>query len=264
MKKLITVALSLMFVVCMSYTTIAGSLDSPGAPSAGSGMYTLQNLYDYLTSGTALTVQTSFQEPMTGPTAGTMKTTKQIGDDMDALFNQCNVTTAAEVKSGYKFFCTQSGSWGVQTGTLVVPPTATPTSTPTITPTITPTQVPWDAAACAEKGGMWSAKNDGSGLSGCWTLATCRTSCNSFCGSLGLSCDPANYNDTGCIVGMALEPTSYCHSNASVDGGNGTPMVRDAYACGGAAPYVLRRGGTTQCAVQAQQSSDRRLCICYR
>ena len=115
MKKLITVALSLMFVVCLSYTVIAGSLDSPGAPSAGSGMYTLQNLYDYLTSGTALTVQGSFQEPTSGP-GSTMKTTRQIGDDIAALFGQCPAT-ADNVESGVKFFCTQPGSWGVQTGT---------------------------------------------------------------------------------------------------------------------------------------------------
>ena len=136
MKKLITVALSLMLTVGLSGLAVAGSLDSPGAPSAGSGMYTLQNLYDYLTSGAALTVQTSFQEPTSGPTAGTMKTTKEIGDAVATPFALCATTTAADVKSGKAFFCTVSGSWGVQTGTLVVPPT--PTITPTPTPTITP------------------------------------------------------------------------------------------------------------------------------
>ncbi|MCX6353787.1 MAG: fibrinogen-like YCDxxxxGGGW domain-containing protein [Candidatus Aureabacteria bacterium] len=138
MKKLITAALSLLSVVCLSYTAVAGSLDSPGAPSAGSGMYTLQNLYDYLTSGTALTVQTSFQEPTSGPTAGTMKTTKQIGDAIKALLDQSNVGPD-NVESGKRFFCTQSGNWGIQTGTLsALPrPTATPTSTPTMTPTST-------------------------------------------------------------------------------------------------------------------------------
>jgi len=125
MKKLITVALSLMLMVGLSGLAVAGSLDSPGAPSAGSGMYTLQNLYDYLTSGTALTVQTSFQEPTSGPTAGTMKTTKEIGDAVATPFAMCDAT-ADKVASGTKFFCTQSGSWGVKTGTLVVPPTPTP------------------------------------------------------------------------------------------------------------------------------------------
>ncbi|MCX6356042.1 MAG: fibrinogen-like YCDxxxxGGGW domain-containing protein [Candidatus Aureabacteria bacterium] len=130
MKKLITAALGLLFAVCVSYTAVAGSLDSPGAPSAGSGMYTLQNLYDYLTSGAALTVQSSFQEPTSGP-GSTMKTTKEIGDAVATPFALCATTTAADVKSGMPFFCTQPGSWGVRTGTLVVPPTPTPTLTPT-------------------------------------------------------------------------------------------------------------------------------------
>ncbi|MCX6356148.1 MAG: fibrinogen-like YCDxxxxGGGW domain-containing protein [Candidatus Aureabacteria bacterium] len=137
MKKLIIAALSLLSAVSISYIAVAGSLDSPGAPSAGSGMYTLQNLYDYLTSGSALTVQTSFQEPTSGP-GSTMKTTKEIGDDIKALFDLCATTTAADVKSGQPFFCTQQGSWGMQTGTaqLVPTPTPTPTSTPTPTATI--------------------------------------------------------------------------------------------------------------------------------
>ena len=112
---------------------IAGSIDSPGAPSGGSGMYTLQNSYDYLTSGTALTVQSSFLEPVFGPAAGTMKTTKEIGDAIKALLDQSTVT-ADEVKAGERFFCTQPGSWGIQTGTGQLIPTPTPPAT--ITPTV--------------------------------------------------------------------------------------------------------------------------------
>ena len=82
-------------------------------------MYTLQNLYDYLTSGTALTVPGSFQEPGAGP-GSTMKSTKQIGDDVKALFVQCDAAVA-DVKTGKKFFSTVSGSWGVKTGTLACP-----------------------------------------------------------------------------------------------------------------------------------------------
>ncbi|MCX6353621.1 MAG: hypothetical protein NTZ78_01810 [Candidatus Aureabacteria bacterium] len=211
MKKLITAALSLLFVVCVSYTAVAGSIDSPGAPSAGSGMYTLQNLYDYLTSGTALTVQTSFQEPTTGPTAGTMKTTKQIGDAIKALLDQSNVGPD-NVESGKRFFCTQAGSWGIQTGTLsALPrPTATPTATttPTITPTptitITPTPT-WGPDRCATKTGTWSL--DGLGSSGCWFQATSSSvTCNYVCSTEhGLNC-LANTNDPDCAVCKAINP----------------------------------------------------------
>jgi len=79
-------------------------------------MYTLQNLYDYLTSATALTVQSGFQEPTSGPTIGTMKTIKEIGDGIKERFDLCD-TAATDVKSGKKFFSTVSGSWGVKTGT---------------------------------------------------------------------------------------------------------------------------------------------------
>jgi len=104
MKKLLMLVLSVMLMAGLCGTVVAGSLDSPGAPTAGSGMYTLQNLYDFLTSGTALTVQSSFQEPTSGP-GSTMKSTKEIGDAIKALYDQCD-TTAADVMPGKKFFCT--------------------------------------------------------------------------------------------------------------------------------------------------------------
>ncbi|MCX6353837.1 MAG: fibrinogen-like YCDxxxxGGGW domain-containing protein [Candidatus Aureabacteria bacterium] len=135
MKRLMSVLLSVMFAGGMTGLAIAGSIDSSGPPSSGSGMYTLQNLYDYLTSGTALTVQSSFQEPTSGPSS-TMKTTKEIGDDVKFIFDLCSTTTAANVESGKPFFCTQPGSWGVRTGTAIVI-TPTPTLTPTPTPTAT-------------------------------------------------------------------------------------------------------------------------------
>ncbi|MCX6354784.1 MAG: fibrinogen-like YCDxxxxGGGW domain-containing protein [Candidatus Aureabacteria bacterium] len=200
MKKLLTIALSLLSMVCLSYTVIAGSLDSPGAPSAGSGMYTLQNLYDYLASGTALTVQSGFQEPSAAP-GSTMKSTRQIGDAMKALYDQCNVA-ADNVEFGKTFFCTQPGSWGVRTGTLVAlpRPTATPTrtATPTVTPTFTatPTSTPVLASCKAIKtaiptasDGVYTIDPDGAGGSspfnaycdmttggGGWTLAGFRGS----------------------------------------------------------------------------------------
>ncbi|MEJ2746285.1 MAG: hypothetical protein P8123_11480, partial [bacterium] len=112
MKKLMMTVLGMAVAVSVA---VAGNIDSPGLPSAGSGMYTLQGLYDYLISGTALSVAGSFQEPTAGP-ASTGKTTKQIGDDIKTLFDQCDAT-ADDVASGKKFFSTASGNWGVKTGT---------------------------------------------------------------------------------------------------------------------------------------------------
>ncbi|MCX6356225.1 MAG: hypothetical protein NTZ78_15195 [Candidatus Aureabacteria bacterium] len=116
MKMLMTVVLGLMFAVGMAGMAIAGSLDSPGDPSAGSEMYSLSQLYDYLNSGIKATPVPGFQEPNTAPGA-TMMTTKQIYDDFLAKSDLCDVTVA-EVKLGKKYFSTMAGSWGVRTGTL--------------------------------------------------------------------------------------------------------------------------------------------------
>ncbi|MCX6354787.1 MAG: hypothetical protein NTZ78_07785 [Candidatus Aureabacteria bacterium] len=115
--KTTVVAASVMFAAGLCGTVVAGSLDSPGAPSGGSGMYSLLQIYDYLNSGIKTTPVPSFQEPGTAP-GPTMKTTKQIYDDIVAKMDQC-VVTAAHVESGWTFFCTQTDSWGVKTGTLV-------------------------------------------------------------------------------------------------------------------------------------------------
>ncbi|MCX6356229.1 MAG: hypothetical protein NTZ78_15215 [Candidatus Aureabacteria bacterium] len=111
MKILITVTLGLIFTIGMA---IAGTIDSSGAPSAGSGMYTLQSLYDYIVSGTALEAKTSFQEPIAAP-GSTMKSTKEVGDALKALFEQDEITPG-NVEQGKKFFCMQPGNWGIQTG----------------------------------------------------------------------------------------------------------------------------------------------------
>ncbi|MCX6353923.1 MAG: hypothetical protein NTZ78_03325 [Candidatus Aureabacteria bacterium] len=184
MKRLMTVMISVIFAACMAGMAIAGSIDSPGAPSAGSGMYTLQNLYDYLTSGTALTAQTGFQEPIAAP-GSTMKTTKEIGDTLKSLYEQCPAT-ADNVESGVKFFCTQSGRWGVQTGTALLMPTPTPTQTPTVTP------IPWGPTPCAAKAGYWTA--DGLGGSGCWFQTGEQVDCTDKCVSVGLVCASRQWN----------------------------------------------------------------------
>ncbi|MCX6353371.1 MAG: hypothetical protein NTZ78_00530 [Candidatus Aureabacteria bacterium] len=226
MKKLLTIALSLLFAVCVSYTAVAGSLDSPGAPSAGSGMYTLQNLYDYLTSGTALTVQTGFQEPTAGP-GSTMKTTKEIGDAVATPFALCATTTAADVKSGKPFFCTVSGSWGVQTGTGLMQPT------PTIAPTITPTPT-WGETRCLGKAGKWLPSylpypND----YGCWFIAANGDdNCNTVCTGKGLQCAAGNWtvgDETHCETCKALleNPAATCGSGGCTDGGPFTNFSHD-------------------------------------
>ncbi|MCX6355957.1 MAG: hypothetical protein NTZ78_13805 [Candidatus Aureabacteria bacterium] len=229
MKKLITVALNLMLLVGLSGLAVAGSLDSPGAPSAGSGMYTLQNLYDYLTSGTALTVQTGFQEPTSGP-GSTMKTTKEIGNAIKALLEQSEIS-AADVAQGKKFICTQPGSWGIQTGTALLMPTPTATPTITSTPTQTPTPTPtvWDSAACTSNGGYWAL--DGLGGSGCWFLASDRQTCTDACATKNLSCSSAYWNDnSSCSICKHFYPAGICDVHAWVGWDEIRPFVASPYS----------------------------------
>ncbi|MCX6353922.1 MAG: hypothetical protein NTZ78_03320 [Candidatus Aureabacteria bacterium] len=91
------------------------SMEPIGVPSSGSGMYTFQEIYDYLNSGSEASIAGSFQFPSAGP-GSTMKTLAEIYDDIKAKLDQCEATVA-DVKLGKTFFSTQPGAWGVRTGT---------------------------------------------------------------------------------------------------------------------------------------------------
>ncbi|MCX6354824.1 MAG: hypothetical protein NTZ78_07975 [Candidatus Aureabacteria bacterium] len=264
MRTTLVVFLSVMCAAGLCGMAVAGSIDSAGAPSSGSGMYSLSQIYDYLNSGIEVTPVPAFQEPGAAP-GSTMKTTKQIYEDMKAKFDECPAT-AANVESGVKFFCHVSGSWGVQTGTLsALPrPTATPTSTPTITatPTSTPTStpLPWGQTKCeVTYGGHW--EYDGVSANGCWFLGNASVGdCNSVCQAHGLVCSSSNFNiGTDCAVCVHLigHTPSQCHEGGS---GVNLPMWEsDTDHC------VYRTGGTKDCDSGGWGGSSccHELCVCH-
>ncbi|MCX6353501.1 MAG: hypothetical protein NTZ78_01195 [Candidatus Aureabacteria bacterium] len=256
MKRLIAAVLGVMFSVGLGGMAVAGSLDSPGAPSGGSMMYTLQNLYDYLVSGSALTVQGSFQEPASAP-GSTMKTTKQIGDAIKVLFEQCDVTVN-DVALNKKFFCTQSGSWGVQTGRVCIAGTPTPTPTITPTPTLTPTYTPtpWGPTPCAAKSGWWG-QNGLTGY-GCWFVGNLGESCTTVCGNNGsLICDASmRWNDYGdCRI------CKHWYSGAGCQETDGPPESPDYYVDGTVCRVDSMQPIVAQdCA--ATNIHTRRFCVC--
>ena len=96
----------------------AGSLDDPGAPtSAASAMYTLEDIYNRLSAGTAGTKRTgAFIEPSSGPTAGTGHTTDDIMGKAPSV-DDTNGAGAADVATGKKFWGLKSEEWGLKTGT---------------------------------------------------------------------------------------------------------------------------------------------------
>ncbi|MCX6354825.1 MAG: hypothetical protein NTZ78_07980 [Candidatus Aureabacteria bacterium] len=255
MRATLVVVLSVIFAAGLCGMAVAGSIDSPGAPSVGSGMYTLSQIYDYMNSGIDVTPMPSFQEPGAAP-GSTMKSTKEIYDDIKAKYIQCNVT-AGNVESGKTFFCTQPGSWGVQTGTGLMQPTPTPTSTPTatITPTSTPTSTPpWGESRCIAMGGYWS--EGGQTSSGCWFGGAANETCIAVCGNIGgLSCVADNWDDPNCAVCLAEHPGGGCWDS---QGGGDSPYydAREAgYAC-----WYRHSGFVQDCT--AHRSYAARYCVC--
>ena len=94
----------------------AGPLDPPTGP-ASTNAYTLDQLWNRLSSGTAGTPST-FAEPSSGPGTSTMHTLDEIMAVAPAV--DANGASAAEVVSGKKFWGLTTGGWGVKTGTAAL------------------------------------------------------------------------------------------------------------------------------------------------
>lgn len=110
-----------IFVLCVLFffipmAALAGSLDDPGAPtSAGSAMYTLEDIYNRLNAGTVGAKRTgAFTEPSSGP-GSTGHTTDDIMGKAPSV-DDTNGAGVADVGTGKKFWGLKSGEWGLQTG----------------------------------------------------------------------------------------------------------------------------------------------------
>jgi hypothetical protein len=98
----------------------AGSPDAPGGPnSPAAQMFTLEQIYQQLVSGTVTSPMTAFTEPTTPPGVGTMHTLNEIMARAPAPDNT-NGVTSNRVLSGTTFWGLNvaAGQWGVMTGTL--------------------------------------------------------------------------------------------------------------------------------------------------
>lgn len=113
-------AMAWMTALAMGWGLVAaqaGSLDSLAAPtSADSAMYTLEDIYQRLSTGASRTKRTGgFVEP--GEPGSTMHTINEIMAKAP-LKDEVNGATACHVMAGKKFWGLTSESWGVQTGTM--------------------------------------------------------------------------------------------------------------------------------------------------
>jgi hypothetical protein len=101
--------------LCTVGAAYGGNLDSPAPPTdPGSAMYTLEDIYNRLDTGTAGT-QSVFAEPGAGP-GSTGHTLNQVMSKAPAT--NANAAGAAEVLTGKTYWGIKSGEWGSQTGTM--------------------------------------------------------------------------------------------------------------------------------------------------
>ncbi len=117
MLKWRTAAMAVLVLAAMVVGTRAGNTDSPAAPtSAGSAMYTLEDVYNRLDAGTPGAKRTgAFAEPVAGPGSS--------GHTVDEIMATAPATNAAaasasDVLAGKVFWGLNSGSWGQQSGTV--------------------------------------------------------------------------------------------------------------------------------------------------
>jgi hypothetical protein len=117
MKKILTILLLLFGVSISPGLGMAGSIDSPGPPSAGSGMITTQQLHDYLTTGETPPEPGNFTEPVAGP-GSTGKSTQEVYEGIKTQFDDCQDAAPEDVRSGKTFFSTDPDAWGPTAGQL--------------------------------------------------------------------------------------------------------------------------------------------------
>jgi len=93
----------------------AGNPNTPPGPPETTSSYTLEHIYDRLTTGAAST-QITFTEPISGPTVGTGHTLDEIMAVAPQV-DDTNGATASQVVSGTTYWGLRNGAWGLQTGT---------------------------------------------------------------------------------------------------------------------------------------------------
>ena len=129
-NKHILILLSIVAALAaVAVVVSAGNLNTPPGPPETTSSYTLEHIYDRLSTGVAGT-QITFTEPISGPTVGTGHTL----DEIMAVAPQVDGTNgaaASQVVAGTTYWGLQSGTWGLQTGAMpnngaaIITPTTT-------------------------------------------------------------------------------------------------------------------------------------------
>lgn len=116
-RRSILIVLSILVALAAAAAVAtAGDPDNPPGPPDQTASYTLDDIYNRLSSGAAGTPIT-FTEPVSGPTVGTMHTLDQIMDAAPEL-DAGDGAVAAEVLGGATFWGLTAGQWGPAVGTM--------------------------------------------------------------------------------------------------------------------------------------------------
>ncbi|MCP4366007.1 MAG: DUF1566 domain-containing protein [Planctomycetes bacterium] len=182
-KNAVIIILAVILSAVLTTAAYSGDTDSPAAPTdSGSAMYTLDDIYNRLSSGAAGSKRTgAFTEPVSGP-ASTGYTLDQVMGAAPSA-DDINGATASDIATGKTFWGLTSGAWGQQTGTGTINtyPRFTDNGNGTVTDSLT--------------GLIWLKNADCAGTSVIWDTAVdyanalydgC-TSCFGTAGDCGLS-----------------------------------------------------------------------------
>ncbi len=127
MRNRLTIGIAVGFVIGVLFSAgaivLAGNLEPPGGPmDPASQMYTLQQIYDRLTTGAASERMAGPTEPSSGPGTSTMVSLDDIMSVAPVTYT--NAATQTKVVSGTVVWGLSEGAWGVITGTRPYLPVA--------------------------------------------------------------------------------------------------------------------------------------------
>lgn len=110
------IRLATLALLAAALPALAGNLDAPAPPASGSGMPTTAAIYNRLSSGAAISVPGTFQEPGAGPTGGTGQTLSDIAARLPSPDNTRGAQ-ATDVADGKTFWGLRTdGTWGLTSG----------------------------------------------------------------------------------------------------------------------------------------------------
>lgn len=113
-KHIVTVLSVIAALAAVAVVVSAGNPNTPPGPPETTSSYTLEHIYDRLSTGAA-GAQITFTEPISGPTVGTGHTLDEIMAVVPQV-DDTNGATASQVVSGTTYWGLTSGEWGLQNG----------------------------------------------------------------------------------------------------------------------------------------------------